>query len=166
MTCHPSSGTRELGWKYGGCSSWQPTHGPLLIQMFGRSQSKSACSSPGCGITTFRAQLADMADCQSTFKSTRKLVFSVKAPKYTKMLIFGGILSTQGRLSPPPLPNPAKKVLFGKIALKTFFFLHLSARAWTRIGLRMTKKHKNDPFSGFCDVYSWTDPYHTWACPV
>ena len=54
---------------------------------------------------------------------------------------FWGVQSTQGRLSPSPLPNPAKKVLFEKIALETFF-LHLSARSWTRIDLRMTQKHK------------------------
>ena len=38
-----------------------------------------------------------------------------------KMLKKGGFPTTQGQLSPSPLPKSAKKVFFGKIALETFF---------------------------------------------
>ena len=57
-----------------------------------------------------------------------------------KLLRNEGFLTTQGRLSPPPYPIPPKRCSLERSQWK--LFLHLSARVWTRIGLRMTKKHK------------------------
>ena len=61
--------------------------------------------------------------------------------------------------APAPLPRPEKRFFFGMIELETSFF-NFSARSYSNIALRMTKKHEKQLFFSIKpDNYLRTGPY-------
>ena len=101
-------------------------YGPFLCQkyVFGKFCARSFQRYVTWGVNSLQHELERK-------NASKILLFIEKRPNKescVKMLKNGGFLTTQGRLSPPPLPNPAKNVVFGKIGLEKLFFASFSSR--------------------------------------